>query len=513
MSSLQRYIEEPSTATYHWRRDIDHRYQLLMIAERQEQIVEFHRAAFRLDIATADILARSTIAQERSAQALGGIERSAIWSAHYLGFLPGISRGIRDGERAVYHLASVTEAGFERLAAILLDGQETVERIARTLQTSYETRSLELRRESDKWLRQGMKREPGDPDRADHYEDAYALLNLCVQNPIGRQDYSAWFNIGWLNWRHRNDLAEAENAFNRARRLSEPSGDAFYLLSVRHLAQMQYLQGRPTDARRTSIALRSIDDADGLYDAARFAARSGDGEWLTLLRRSILLQPLKIRMMHDEADFASVGDDLRELESKMTHGARTAANSAAEAWSKTLQQITGAMSTADAIPKIADEAGATGCAKVLGLLKDPEDVDYLAAIDLIVRARTSTKVSIRAAQEVLARRDAEISQLIVSKTWGRVDWFDGTGFVLCLVLVGVLGCPGGSGVWEATGSLWGALLAFLVVPIVVTAAICLAINSVVETHNRGLDKLREPIERAAGELKSLGIVIPSKSPV
>jgi tetratricopeptide (TPR) repeat protein len=283
-----------------------------MIAERQEQIVEFHRAAFRLDAATADILACSAIAQERSARALEGIERSAAQSAHYLSFLPGIS-GIRDVEHAVYHLAYVTEAGFERLAAIQLNGQEILERISRTLRDGYESDSLELRRKSDKCLRHGMTCEPGDPDRAGHYEDAYVLLNLCVQNPIGKLDYSAWFTIGWLSWRHRNDLAEAEHAFNEARRLSKPSGDALYLLSVRHLAHMQYLQGKPNEARRTSTALRSIDDADGLYDAARFAACSGDGEWLTLLRRSILLQPLKIRMMHDEADFASVGDDLREL--------------------------------------------------------------------------------------------------------------------------------------------------------------------------------------------------------
>jgi hypothetical protein len=407
-------------------------------------------------------------------------------------------------------LAYVTEAGFERLAAIQLNGQEILERISRTLRDGYESDSLELRRKSEKCLRHGMKCEPGDPDRAGHYEDAYGLLNLCVQNPIGKLDYSAWFKIGWLNWRHRNDLPEAEHAFNEARRLSKPSGDALHLLSVRHLAHMQYLQGKPNDARRTSIALRSIDDADGLYDAARFAACSGDGEWLTLLRRSILLEPLKIRMMHDEADFASTDDDLRKLENKMTHVARTAAASAAEAWSKTLQQITGAMSIADATPNIADEAGATGCAEVLGLLKDPEDVDYLAAIDLIVRARTSTKGSIGAAQEALSRRDAGISQLIQSKTWGRFDAFDGPGFVVCLVLAGFLGLPSSGVVWEGTGSVLAALLAFLVVPIAVTAAIYLALNRVVETHNLGLDKLREPIDRAVGELKPLGVVLSRK---
>ena len=57
-------------------------------------------------------------------------------------------------------------------------------------------------------------------DQEEWYKDAARLLRDVLDNPIGRGNYVAWFQTGWLKWKFQRNLAEAEEAFYQAARLS-----------------------------------------------------------------------------------------------------------------------------------------------------------------------------------------------------------------------------------------------------------------------------------------------------
>jgi tetratricopeptide (TPR) repeat protein len=106
----------------------------------------------------------------------------------------------------------------------------------------------------------------------------------------------------------KRNLAEAEEAFYQAARLSGPKADFFHAYSLWHLANMQDLQGRPAEAYDTvHKALRiTPNDHDTMYDAARYAAKTGrESEALQLLDKCINLQPQTIITMFSEEDFVS----------------------------------------------------------------------------------------------------------------------------------------------------------------------------------------------------------------
>ena len=132
------------------------------------------------------------------------------------------------------------------------------------------------------------------------------LLKATVENLIGRQDYTVWFEIGWLRWNHLKDLPGAEEAFNTARWLSAPKADLYYLKSLRHLAHMKYLQDRFEEAYSTiQEALNISRDHETLYESARYAARTGRKEKaIELLDECIELQPFTHTTMFAEEDFA-----------------------------------------------------------------------------------------------------------------------------------------------------------------------------------------------------------------
>ena len=145
----------------------------------------------------------------------------------------------------------------------------------------------------------------GGRERDDDFEDASHLLQEVIKNPIGNQDYVAWFQTGWLQWKHFRNLPEAERAFHRAVRLSAPEANDYYRLSIRHLAHMQYLQGRHEDAYQTiQRAIKAATDHDAPFDAARYAARTGrTAEAVALLDQCIDLVPATIITMFAEEDF------------------------------------------------------------------------------------------------------------------------------------------------------------------------------------------------------------------
>jgi tetratricopeptide (TPR) repeat protein len=292
-------------------REISNRYQLEVIAENTEQMMDFKRAELRAQAAHAAVSMRG-FSQVAEVQAETNARLEGIRGG--LGDLLGAAHRLTDRLddlnvtasqtlEAVDHLGELLTAGLRDVAEQLVRQQTTLESIAEALRRPYESKARELREEANNWLTAGMKRTGRDQD--EDFQDAMRLLRVCVDNPIGMQDYVAWFQIGWLLWKHQQDPSAAEEAFYRASRLASVKGDQYYIESLRHLAHMRYLQSKYEDAYETEKRAASVSaDHDTLFDLARYAAKTGrENEALDLLERCIRLRPTTIVTMMGESDF------------------------------------------------------------------------------------------------------------------------------------------------------------------------------------------------------------------
>ncbi|MDA1051554.1 MAG: hypothetical protein O3C40_13880 [Planctomycetota bacterium] len=247
---------------------------------------------------------------------------------------------------AIETQTAILEAGFDVIAHLLIAQQRTLQEITQLLRNPYEAKAKELLREASRALDNGAR--TCGRDQKEHFKEAVSLLQGVLNNPIGRRDYLAWFDLGWLQWKFKGNLTEAAEAFYHAGRLSAsqdveyctvtlegysrsprlqemanrlqrlggtmrltalpPRKNPTYVESVRHLAYMQYLQGKDQDAYATIQKILTVagEDHDVLYDAARYAARTQRAkDALALLEKCIDLRPETIVTMFSEPDFVS----------------------------------------------------------------------------------------------------------------------------------------------------------------------------------------------------------------
>lgn len=263
----------------------------------------------------AELLGLQAQAAEMNLRAAGELARRQDETNELLG------AGFSEIAEGINQLTEVMGEGFSQLSATLSSGLQTVaaelqtiskqlwqqhqtlNQVVELLRQPYGTQAKELLREANKWLEQGTRR--SGRDRDEDWKDAMGLLQEVIGNRIGKQDYLAWFQIGWLHWKHNDNFAGAEEAFYQAQRLSAASQPAFHVKSLRHQSYMQDLQGRSEDAYQTIGRARQVsEDHATLYDAARYAAKTGrKEESLQLIGRCIDLQPTTIVTIFSEADF------------------------------------------------------------------------------------------------------------------------------------------------------------------------------------------------------------------
>jgi X-X-X-Leu-X-X-Gly heptad repeat protein len=317
-SPLVQTILEPDTYDSRRLRDIENNYHVEMIAENTSQLRQYHSQSLKLQAAQAvvamqgfsEVAARQDttnnilggMAQDMGAM-VGGINRLNDGMDQLNYGVDALNQTASDTLDAMYSLESTISNCFERVSEQMLRQQETLEEIAQLLRVPYEVKAKELRAEADKWLTQGMKNT--GRDREEDWKDAMRLLQVCVENPIGMQDYVAWFQIGWLRWKRDKNISEAEEAFYRAQRLSASKADLYHVKSLRHYAYMLYLQDKHQEAYSViQKAVAISNEHDTIFDAARYAAKTGRGEEaLAHLERCILERPTTIVTMFAEADF------------------------------------------------------------------------------------------------------------------------------------------------------------------------------------------------------------------
>jgi tetratricopeptide (TPR) repeat protein len=214
-----------------------------------------------------------------------------------------VSDGLGELDATLSNGLQTVAAELRNISAQLWQQQQTLNQIVELLRQPYGTQARELLHEANKWLEQGVRR--SGRDRDEDWKDAMGLLQEVISNRIGKQDYLAWFQIGWLHWKHKEDIGAAEEAFYQAQRLSAADQPAFSVKSLRHQAYMQDLLERFEDSYQTITKARQIsEDHDTLYDAARYASKTGrKEESLQLIDRCIDLQPTTIITIFSEADF------------------------------------------------------------------------------------------------------------------------------------------------------------------------------------------------------------------
>lgn len=289
-------------------REIDHHYHVECIANSVQDVVTLQRDMLRLNAAHALEHVRTMHHQSRQ------LDQIALGLAD--GFrdvvagLDAVSSEVAGVRHAVTDLQDTLESGLANLQVAIEQGlawvaeevianRHVLEQVSETLRAPLETKARELLAEGETWLHRGMART--GRDRKEDYDDAFRLLAGAAENPIGAQNCVVWFQLGWLQWRHKKDLALAEDAFYRSQRLSDESG-AYYVRGVRHWAYMLYLRGDAEGAYQASRKMLASNEVDALYDCARYAARTGRAsEARALLVRCLRERPdLSINVFAEE---------------------------------------------------------------------------------------------------------------------------------------------------------------------------------------------------------------------
>jgi len=260
-------------------RQIDIDYHVAMLATNSREVVKINSQLFKVQAAQAAITLKGFeslyLQNKETNKSLDNVNRGLEKINLNLA---NIGESINRIETSIEQISLEIENGFRVVASILIEQRELLKTIARQLGSPYEQKVLELRNEADRWLLAGMN-EIGR-ERDENFDDALRLFECCLENPIGMQDYVVWFQIGWLNWKHKKDLKSSENAFYRSQRLSKINKDIYHLKSLRHLAIIQYLQNKFEEAYQSIIIAVSLfpNDHDTLFDAARYAAKTGREE-------------------------------------------------------------------------------------------------------------------------------------------------------------------------------------------------------------------------------------------
>lgn len=326
VDALTRYIFDPDVPASRRMRDIENHYHLEMTARGIGQIAQVQAASLALQ-----------------AEAAWQQHRDMAEMAFALGELQD---GLLDLSNATWELgrtAQRIEASLDSWLATIAEGiahqQETMEEIATTLRRPLETTVRELRKHADHAISSGASTSGGR--REQWYEDALDLLHEAVKNPVGKQDYVAWFQTGWLLWKKDGALSEAAEAFDRAARLAQPAGDVYYWESLRHLAYVRYLSGDQAGALEAIEEARQADENPRtLFDAARYHACNGKPERaIDLLRRGIGLEPTMVVEMMSEADFADMVERLETFVRELVGEQRQRVRSALAGWQQTLDGL------------------------------------------------------------------------------------------------------------------------------------------------------------------------------
>ncbi len=224
-------------------------------------------------------------------------------------------------ERGVVKLREVTADGFKRCERLLGNISEGIrkqiallESINEILASPLETRTRELRENAERSIQEMLTCEGRDRD--EYRSDAISLIELVIADPVGKLDYLAWFNYGWLLQYEVGSCEQAEEAFFQSRRLAK-SDPEFRLIAIRFYANCLYHMGKYQEAYDAFREVETHDlfnDYRAAYEYARYCARLEFTDLATQsLERAIELFTLFGDLMWCESDFLEGDMDLQAI--------------------------------------------------------------------------------------------------------------------------------------------------------------------------------------------------------
>lgn len=293
-------------------RQIDLEYHMQLAASNSGELVDSMRDLLKSQAAQASEILQVNEDQSRTS------ERIAEMTERQNETLGDIAEGLHtlgyEFAEANEKLGVISEELGEigqtltQIGRLMWESHQQLRLISDVLQRPFETKLKELRNEGEKWLRQGARR--GGEDRLEDWKDSMKLFEFVVENPIGKQDFTAWFHIGFLKWKLDGNYAEAEAAFGRAQRLSALDANApntrqveWHITSLRHQALMQQEQNKNEAALATIQKALQIKNKDAwlFFEAARYSSACGlASDSSRLLEQALDLEPLVyVQMLAD----------------------------------------------------------------------------------------------------------------------------------------------------------------------------------------------------------------------
>lgn len=292
-------------------------HQVLKTAQNAQELVTINKGLLRAQVhqasAATSTSSRLVTAVSLSQAQLQGIRDEVAAVARVLdqsvaaslASQAALDHSIRSGFSAMHNDLQVVAAVIAKVAENQDREMQVLEQVSATLSRPYETKYKELLRKADTLLKHAVRK--ADQNQANNLEDAFKLFSQVVTNPIGEYDHYAWFELGWLNWRSKGDLAAARDAFGRAERYSDAAGDTtFRVDSLRHLAHIEFLQHNPALAAQTiSHAINADPDNAALfYESALYTALTGNTEDAgRRLHRSLEIDPMLFDRLLDDDEF------------------------------------------------------------------------------------------------------------------------------------------------------------------------------------------------------------------
>lgn len=218
------------------------------------------------------------------------------------------------------HARQSTKLLHEALPALVQQLQQeskTLLDIQETLSGLHDQEVRAIRQKAFMLLMRALPREPQFRD--EDFKQAYEMLRKVANSPTQFDDYTVWFQIGWLEWKWKRDVSAAEQAFMTARRhiADNDTRNPYYWRSLWHAAHMQYLQGakRFSDCYKTiCTAAKHTGYGPVHFDKARYAAVTGETEHaLSILKQRILRWPHTFFDCQKCRDFDGMRDQVDDL--------------------------------------------------------------------------------------------------------------------------------------------------------------------------------------------------------
>lgn len=299
-------------------REIDNHYNLMIMSNNIDEIKKINNTNFENQLKQLKTLKNinesindnserfekvSNQFKNELKESFNEINESLLESNELLNDLISIGdESIRLSENIITTL----EGGFFQVASELMTQTNIMNEINNSIKTPYKTQFIELLNEAEKSMKKVLNAN-NERERAADLKDSLNLFQVVVENPVGHQNYIAWFNLGYLNWKFLNEYKIAEEAFFNAARYSAESKNLFYYMSIRHQAYMHYFLGNNVESYNLiNKILEKNDDFNIIYDGARYASLVGEKEIAEkLLCECIRRRPHTIFQMFFEKDFKS----------------------------------------------------------------------------------------------------------------------------------------------------------------------------------------------------------------